>query len=165
MALYLRVDTGVLKTVVFCTGAIFAKSFLTVACQGYARVMAGTRPPEDTDSVKQTLGEEVPEQALVLMPHVTEEAALVSERWNRIVLNDLENLPLGLTIMCFTALVTGTPGLHKKACYAFVAARYGHTLMYASGSNAWSLRSACWMVSVGSIAPFIYGAHRGMRRY
>lgn len=86
-------------------------------------------------------GEDVPESVT---------AGIVEEqRWNRIVANDLENLPLGCLMMWIAALTEGpSAGLDSLnvVCIAvFLVGRLGHTYCYVKKIQPW--RTVAWTLA------------------
>jgi glutathione S-transferase len=69
-------------------------------------------------------------------------------RWQRIVLNDLENIPLGLLLAWASLLSSFNSQVHNICMIAFTLARIGHTVVYAR--EAQPHRAICWFVAVVS---------------
>uniref|UniRef100_A0A6B2LPW7 Microsomal glutathione S-transferase 1 n=1 Tax=Arcella intermedia TaxID=1963864 RepID=A0A6B2LPW7_9EUKA len=110
------------------TLALLGKYFITVGIQGSKRFQAGSRPPEDTSMAvksranRQTFGRE---------PPPSEGAGEADVRWQRIVQNDLENLPLGLIVAWGSLFSCYSPRAHSFLVGLFCASRIGHTYCYA----------------------------------
>lgn len=85
-------------------------------------------------------------------------AALAEEqRWNRVVMNDLENLPLGLIVAwasyhCCAAQARTTSVFvaHNVMVIFFLVGRVGHTLAYAYALQPW--RSLMYMLGLLGVA-------------
>ena len=77
------------KTFAICTFFLIVKWYATLSIQGKKRFAAGSRPPEDNSLP-------VPDQSQKnnFVGSGNEEDI----RWQRIVSNDLENIPLGLIV-------------------------------------------------------------------
>merc|ERR1712083_10318 len=54
-----------------------------------------------------------------------------SERWRRIVMNDLENIPLGLIILWASPICNTNTAVTAICSVMFMMARVAHTLLYA----------------------------------
>ena len=116
---------------VVATAVLYVKFWITTAIQGKKRFEGGGRPPEDQKFGLQDGDVEQNFEA------TTQEAT----RWNRIVANDLENLPLGLLLVWSCALAQGvSPNANGNDAFsswhiaftsAFVAGRIGHTVCFA----------------------------------
>lgn len=78
-------------------------------------------------------------------PTPDQTAAIASEqRWNRIVMNDLENLPIGLIVAWASYISctsqksnTGVFVAHDVLVLLFLAGRLLHTVAYAKGLQPW----------------------------
>ena len=93
---------------------------------------AGGRPPED---VSLGLANGVPQNYDNTL--VSEQARLDDIRWKQIVLNDLENIPLGLLIFIISILAKADPILNVVCLAVFTAGRICHTISYAYGLQPW----------------------------
>ncbi|KAJ3412718.1 hypothetical protein HDV05_000346 [Chytridiales sp. JEL 0842] len=71
-------------------------------------------------------------------------------RWQRILMNDLENIPIGLLVAWGSAFSPKSVKTHIVLVMAFAALRCGHTWAYAKGVQPW--RSLCWFGGVLSVA-------------
>lgn len=120
------------------TVVLLLKFILTISIQGGKRAQSGNRPAED-----QNLGIAPPGVQFGLSkPEREEEAqdqgnqtALLAKdqesRWNRIVANDLENIPLGLIVCWAAVLVQANSTTHVILISLFAIGRIGHTVSYA----------------------------------
>lgn len=71
------------------------------------------------------------------------------QRWRRIVQNDLKSIPLAFLVF-WGAIQNGVdPGLTKTLMVVYTAARFGHTVAYASGAAR--SRMACWLSGTACI--------------
>ena len=129
-----------LPALAICSFSLWAKMFVTLSLQG----SKSTRPPEDQKKGTQ-VGNNDLERGVVetgddndvlpltmLSSHFT-----LSERWNRIVRNDLENIPMAL-ILAWSSYVADTETFGDAYDHsitiliiAFTLFRYLHTLFYA----------------------------------
>ncbi|KAF0696889.1 Aste57867_12388 [Aphanomyces stellatus] len=117
-----------------CTATLFFKHFVTGFIGAKAKFVAGKRAPEDSgNDGKQNFGtfpaDEKKDKKL-------EAAVIAEQRWNRITMNDLENIPIGL-ITAWAAIASG--GDANTIAYAlitFTVARVGHTIAYANALAA-----------------------------
>eukprot|EP00300_Choanocystis_sp_HF-7_P036700 c52586_g1_i1.p1 GENE.c52586_g1_i1~~c52586_g1_i1.p1 ORF type:complete len:160 (+),score=36.96 c52586_g1_i1:44-481(+) len=117
------------------TICIFAKCFLTANFQGKAKGKAGVRPNEDSKFFGQQ--------------DITKQATEEVERWNRIVMNDLENIPMGLIIIWASTLTAENATAHLILCITFCVGRYLHTVSYALGLQPW--RSLSYFLGLLSV--------------
>ncbi|OQR89693.1 hypothetical protein ACHHYP_06116 [Achlya hypogyna] len=111
------------EVVAICTVLLYIKYLITTLVGASKKFASGNRAPEDSPATKQDFGLHA-EDADVGM------AALADARWQRIVANDLENIPLGL-LLAWAAVITG--GDSKRTTVAtlvFTAARFLHTAAY-----------------------------------
>jgi len=96
-----------------------------------------------TGKLKRLAGQGPPEDVKPDSPAPTKEALEKYERWSRICANDAENLPYGLLVGVFSAIIcTFSPGLQLQArqlqvaCFAlYCGLRVMHTFIYASGAQ------------------------------
>lgn len=70
-------------------------------------------------------------------------------RWRRIVLNDVESIPLGVAVAWGTAGIAHSPLAHSVMVLAFAASRVLHTIFYAKQSQPW--RGIVWTIGVFSV--------------
>jgi glutathione S-transferase len=73
--------------------------------QGGKKFKAGTRAPEDSSYASDKQAQSFSLNKLNDTPQ-EKITALAEMRWNRIVMNDLENIPLGL-ILCWASELSG----------------------------------------------------------
>ncbi|KAJ3117068.1 hypothetical protein HDU96_007986 [Phlyctochytrium bullatum] len=112
------------KATLLATAALTAKMFVTLNIQGSTRFAAGTRPPEDAKlsvakGSKQSYGLNVEAKD----DEKLQKARLAEIRWQRIVWNDLENLPLGLIVAWGGLVSPASPRLHAALAVGFAAVR------------------------------------------
>ncbi|OQS07651.1 hypothetical protein THRCLA_00352 [Thraustotheca clavata] len=136
-------NTSHVQVVAICTVLLYIKYAITTLVGGMKKFASGNRPPEDGNSAqdgpKQDFG-------LHLDGDEVDKAKLEDLRWQRIVANDLENIPIGL-IMAWAAVVTG--GDSKRTTIAiiiFTTARFLHTLAYALAYS--KARTAMYMIGL-----------------
>ncbi|KAJ3140037.1 hypothetical protein HK101_003588 [Irineochytrium annulatum] len=122
------------------TAVLVGKFFVTLIIQGGKRFAGGSRPPEDEvklahihkalakNGVSQTFGTAAPsaeEDARVT------KARMADIRWDRIVRNDIENIPLGLIVASAFSESAANPLVHVALVLTFALARTAHTYAYA----------------------------------
>ncbi|KAF0696888.1 Aste57867_12387 [Aphanomyces stellatus] len=136
-----------LQTVMVCTAVLFLKHFVTGLLGAKAKFAAGTRAPEDAADGKQNFGV-APSHASDVEPNATK---ITEMRWNRITMNDLENIPLGLIVAWAAVACGGDATTVAVATIVFTIARIGHTVAYARALS--QARGLAYIV--GSVAIFV----------
>lgn len=134
------------KATMISTLVIVLKFLITITIQGGKRFISGSRPPEDEKfrpGTKQTFGLTKKEEEL---DEKTKRALEMDIRWQRIVLNDLENLPIGLIVAWGSLLSAYSPLTHTVLVILFAIARILHTYSYANMLQPH--RALCWAVAV-----------------
>ncbi|KAJ3231947.1 hypothetical protein HDU78_007425 [Chytriomyces hyalinus] len=138
----LSVDTAAHAATSAATFVLLGKLYLTIAAQGGARFKAGSRPPEDAKlsltktmgaaKIPQTFGLATSAPADASVDAVKQEKYKMNDlRWQRIVMNDLENIPIGLIIAWSSLLSAYSPKAHSVLVISFAAFRIFHTYSYA----------------------------------
>ena len=135
--------------------ALLTKMFLTLMVQGGKRFEAGSRPPEDArfgalaKGKSQTYG--VPSDRTDSNQESLEvkNAKIADIRWQRIVLNDLENIPLGLFVCLMSVISNGNVTANSVLILSFTISRIGHTIAYAYCLQPY--RSYAWGIAVISV--------------
>ena len=145
-----------LPALAICSFLLWAKMFVTLVLQG----SKSQRPPEDLNKTENGSSSDLEAggdhdntadvkdaKDFILL----ESKFTLSERWNRIVRNDLENIPMAL-ILAWGSYVadTETFGNTYNYCVAiliclFTFFRFGHTVCYAKRIQPW--RSICYLTS------------------
>ncbi|KAJ3330759.1 hypothetical protein HDU76_004932 [Blyttiomyces sp. JEL0837] len=126
-----------LKSTAAATFLLTLKLFLTITIQGGKRFPAGTRPPEDAAlNLNKALGKGAVQSYGTVSSNntddkVVKEAKLADLRWGRIVMNDLENIPIGLIVAWSSLLTPYSTSVHSGLALAFAASRIAHTIVYA----------------------------------
>ncbi|EQC40352.1 hypothetical protein SDRG_02253 [Saprolegnia diclina VS20] len=127
---------------------LYTKCLVTTAIQGGKRFAAGSRPPED-----KILTQFNPTKQAQTFDTAAATAAAREQdiRWERIVRNDLENIPIGLLVAWGAVQSGGVEAVTTGALGAFTAARVYHTYAYAHGlqphrGNAWMVGTAAVLV-------------------
>jgi glutathione S-transferase len=147
-------DVSAHQATMLATVILGFKAFFTMMIQGGNRFKGGYRPPEDAAlGLNKTLGkgrtqgfgiQEKPEKEAD--PEKLKKAQEIEARWARLVLNDLENIPIGL-ITAWGALQSPLfPKVHAALVLIFAAARVGHSYFYANAMQPH--RARAWMVAV-----------------
>jgi glutathione S-transferase len=128
-----------------CSTALFLKFFLTTVIQGKKTFEAGARPPEDGGL---TAGQNLPVQSYGLVSDNGDEqlrkAREVDMRWKRIVMNDLETIPIGMIVFLGSIFAGGNETANAVFIIAFTLARISHTFAYAKSLQPH--RAICWMI-------------------
>ncbi|KAJ3412227.1 hypothetical protein HDV05_001087 [Chytridiales sp. JEL 0842] len=136
MTTSLIVDPVAIKATAIATFTLLVKCVVTSTLQGGKRFAAGTRPPEDSKlGLNKILGKGK-QQSYGLNEATDDEkikkAKMLDIRWQRMVLNDLENIPIGLLAAWAASLTAKYPKLHAVLVLAFAGLRIGHTISYAN---------------------------------
>ncbi|KAJ2996695.1 hypothetical protein HDV02_006255 [Globomyces sp. JEL0801] len=132
-----------LQTLTICTTALLLKMMVTLNRQGNSRLEAGSRAPEDSSlkpGSSQSFGLQVNAEK-----HLIENEA----RWNRIVANDLENIPVGLIIFLVSILARGNDIVTTVCVILFTVGRIGHTVAYAYSLQPY--RTLFWVIGLMSV--------------
>ncbi|CAK4249171.1 unnamed protein product [Aphanomyces euteiches] len=87
------------------TAVLLVKHVVTGFFGAAAKFKAGSRAPEDTPDGKQSFGVADADPK----DETLKAAKLVEMRWNRITMNDLENVPIGL-VTTWAAIAAGADG-------------------------------------------------------
>lgn len=140
------------KVLALCASILYVKVALTVSIQGGKTFAAGHRPPEDMKlslakrfpGVKQTYGAVATEEDAENKRLVRAREA--EYRWKRIVMNDLENIPMGLLVFGAGVLVEANESVQVGAMALFTLARLAHTYVYAHEMQPH--RGLAWMVAI-----------------
>lgn len=145
-----------LQTTAILTVVLWAKVFATNIGLGGAKNNAGGRAPEDTYQKSEGEASEEEKEAL--------------DRAQRIVNNDLENIPYTMVMAFGSAVIIYLVGsadnydlsLAHTVLYAvFVAMRFAHSITYAKGISTG--RSLVWLVGV--LASFGIGINGAIASY
>ncbi|KAJ3066601.1 hypothetical protein HDU98_010112 [Podochytrium sp. JEL0797] len=137
------------------TFVLLVKFYITIMIQGGARFRGGSRPPEDgikLAHLAKQLNAGGVTQSFGIAPTTAQpdeklaKAKLADIRWQRIVMNDVENIPIGL-IVAWTSLVScWSPFLHVVLVGLYTACRVSHTYFYANEMQPY--RGHVWVLSV-----------------
>jgi len=117
-----------LTVLAICTTTLYVKFFITLMIQGGARFKSGTRAPEDG---KLSLAKGKSQSFGTEKKDVDERHILRDIRYQRIVLNDLENIPIGLIVFIISILCGGNDFFNCIGMITFTVARILHTISYA----------------------------------
>ncbi|KDO29127.1 hypothetical protein SPRG_06182 [Saprolegnia parasitica CBS 223.65] len=124
--------TSPFQAIAICSTLLYAKYITVARISAKKKFIAGNRAPEDEGfhpGVKQSFGLSSSE---ALSPK--EVAAKIEDlRWQRILANDVENIPLGLIMAWGAATTGGNASVTVAAITTFTAARFLHTIAYANG--------------------------------
>jgi len=150
------------KVTMVVTGLTFLKFMVSVTIQGGKRFKAGTRPPEDSrlslaKGVPQHFGVDTQQQQQQQqqgkkgqnVDSNTKSVILEDIRWQRIVHNDLESIPLGLIVAWGSLFSAYNPNVHAALVSTFLVSRTLHTFFYAKGWQPY--RALAWFGGVLSV--------------
>ncbi|KAJ3117078.1 hypothetical protein HDU96_007996 [Phlyctochytrium bullatum] len=163
-AMTLTVDPFAYRATLLSTAALVTKMFLTISIQGGTRFAAGTRPPEDQSLGLTKLMAKGAQQSYGLNVGKEEDklkkAKMIEIRWQRIVWNDLENIPVGLVLAWSGLLTPASPKLHAALVTTFAVVRILHTVCYAKQIQPWRAIAwfAGWIASFGLVGNSLAGA-------
>ncbi|KAJ3245887.1 hypothetical protein HDU77_009192 [Chytriomyces hyalinus] len=146
---FVDLDRTALKATSICTLVLLLKWYASISIQGDTRFKAGSRAPEDAgfggrmgaENVEQTFG----------LTNAANDASNQAEkmrelRWQRIIMNDLENIPLGLIIAWSSLVTPKSPLVHTVSVVTFAVMRILHTITYARSLQPH--RSIVWMLAL-----------------
>ena len=128
------------------TVLIVLKHYTVLMLHGKARFQAGSRPPEDISlSLAKSIGKGKPQQ-FTPREDIPAHIRAKEMRLTRLLMNDLENIPLGLTLMWASQLGGAAGHVHSSLVAAFVAGRFIHTWAYVNERQPH--RGYAWFVAV-----------------
>ncbi|KAJ3232909.1 hypothetical protein HDU81_002596 [Chytriomyces hyalinus] len=145
---FVDLDPTALKATSICTLVLLFKWYASISIQGDTRFKAGSRAPEDA-AFGGRMGAENVEQTFGLSASADEsnQAEKMRElRWQRIIMNDLENIPLGLIIAWSSLVTPKSPIVHTASVVTFAVMRILHTITYARSLQPH--RSIVWMLAL-----------------
>ncbi|EQC37642.1 hypothetical protein SDRG_05234 [Saprolegnia diclina VS20] len=132
------------QVLMLCTAILYVKYLAALMVQGGKKFTAGTRAPEDMAA-----SSAIPRQNFGLSTNVVDSDAYQQAkaddiRWQRIVGNDLENLPFGIILAWTSILAGGNTSVTSVAYIIFTIVRVVHTLAFANHifwprTSAWTL--------------------------
>ncbi|KAI8908922.1 hypothetical protein EDD86DRAFT_267095 [Gorgonomyces haynaldii] len=131
------------------TTALVLKFYVTTTIQGGKRFKGGSRPPEDA---KLSLNPKGKNQGFLPKEddHPASKKAVAEDlRWQRIVLNDLENIPIGLAVGFVSVYVGANKFVNSLALLTFCGARIAHSYAYANQLQPH--RAMFWFLGVASV--------------
>jgi glutathione S-transferase len=136
------------KVYVTSVVVLYVKFVVATMIQATKTFQAGFRSPEDNGHV---LAKGRPQNyGLPSSKDKEDENArkvkMLEIRWKRLVLNDLEALPLGLIVFGAGLFVDTHQGVHIGAMIVFTVARICHTIAY--GMWLQPHRAYCWRTGV-----------------
>ena len=144
-----------LSSIILMIYSIYLKFFISILLQGEARFKDGSRPPEDVD---------------VFHNISTSKIFDKSYRWQRIIQNDLENIPFAIII--FSSTFTWFYIISEKSIYFnllminvifFGLSRFLHTLSYVYRKQPY--RTIFWFSAIVTIFVSIALTISSMIRY
>jgi glutathione S-transferase len=146
-----------LRTFTICAAILTIKWYITIAIQGGKRFRGGSRPAEDSKlGLSKTLGKGVKQTFGQSTEGIAAKAIEEDIRWQRIVLNDIENIPIGLIVGLSCILAGSNQTVNRildltvdVALISFTIARVAHTICYAKAIQPW--RGIFWLVGIFSV--------------
>jgi uncharacterized MAPEG superfamily protein len=162
----LTIAKPVFRTLILGTSVLGAKMLVTNLYSWVPKVFAGFGPPEDSILVKwlgigtDRLSHRGPSKEQPA--HHDAQAQDAYLRAQRVIMNDLENIPI--SIMCFWAAALANPKAGKSVSRAFgvfVVARCAHTALYLGGVTG--IRNVAFMAGFAATARAIALAMVGGR--
>ncbi|DBA03827.1 TPA: hypothetical protein N0F65_005717 [Lagenidium giganteum] len=140
------------QTYVACGGVLYFKFLLTTLIQSRKTFRAGCRVPEDAKLVLLSKG--MPVQNYGLNKDEKDEKIIkareIETRWRRIVLNDVESIPLALLVFVGGLLVPSNEVVQSAAIITYTTARCLHTIAYANMMQPH--RGLLWFAGVAAIS-------------
>ncbi|KAF0696892.1 Aste57867_12391 [Aphanomyces stellatus] len=141
------------QVVMACTVVLYLKYWVCLILGAMSKYPAGSRPPEDGPPGKQSFGLAADDDKVV-------KAAKVNEmRWNRIVGNDIENIPIGLIMSWACVVCRADPATTKAAVVVFTSARVFHSIFYAIALSR--PRGFAYLVQTGCIMTLAWNGLTG----
>jgi uncharacterized MAPEG superfamily protein len=121
-----------IQTAAVVTLIVYVKLLATQITQGTKKGQTGGKGPEDGGTGFSSMGPAAGGETMS-----TEDAAKLaaSRRWDRILGNDLENIPVALIILWSCALVSAESTAFMVLACLFCVSRCLHTLMYMFGKQ------------------------------
>lgn len=159
-----------LKVYVTCVAVLYLKYLRVTMLQAKSTFSTGSRAPEDSKlrlargKPKQNFGtfEADSKDEKLIVDEKMIKAKETQARWNRILMNDLENLPMGIVVFGAGMMAEGNSSVQIGAMITFTTVRCLHTVAYAKG--LYPHRSICWLVGILSIlvgtGNMLYGVYR-----
>merc|ERR1712216_510216 len=141
----IAVDATLFRIVLVCTAVIVVKFIATSTIQGGLKTEAGTRAPEDKFGGRKQSFQAPSKVDDPILKSALERA----DRWNRIVANDVENLPMGLIVLWASMMSAYWPNFQACCTIVWCVARCGHTTAFSFGLQPH--RTVCWLCATLSI--------------
>jgi uncharacterized MAPEG superfamily protein len=131
----LTLDKAVFQTMMVTTSVLAAKMFVTNFYSAFPSAFSGFAAPEDSWIFKKMFGVKHDQHHGKHAIHDTQaHAALL--RAQRVIMNDLENIPMSVIIFWLSALANGTSESSKQVATLFTVfcgARCLHSVVYLLG--------------------------------
>ncbi|GBG28572.1 Hypothetical Protein FCC1311_047942 [Hondaea fermentalgiana] len=139
------IDDAALRTTALGLGVLTVRFLGTTFGSLAASLAEGAHPAEDQASVSALTSSQQNLKAGTSERY---------KRWQNVLRNDFENLPLGLALMSMSLLAGADPTVHAAAVTAFVAGRVLFTPCYVFGLQPF--RSIAYNVGLAGILAFAY---------
>ena len=169
----LYIDPEVLRMLVTCTGILVSKMLLTNFYSAIPSNLSGFGPPEDSWLLKHIFGVEqthgvaaagsnkvIDTKGTGSRIEENKKKSRAMIRAQRIVMNDLENIPISLIAFWMAAIATASSTSNKSheeimwLVQAFTLARVAHTVTYYMGITV--VRSVVFIVGYLSVIRALY---------
>jgi uncharacterized MAPEG superfamily protein len=154
----LSLTAPVFRSLVLGTAVLATKMFLTNVYSWFPRIFAGFGPPEDSFLARWfNLGPIIGTDRFEFqgaskdkpVHHRNVQAQEAYMRAHRVVMNDLENIPISIICFWVSALANpGAGGYISRLFSVFVAARCAHSALYLGGVTG--LRGAAYLAGVAA---------------
>eukprot|EP00659_Diplonema_papillatum_P008498 gene8498-13122_t len=155
----MEIQKEAMTNAMYCTAAMAANMLFCQMGQGHSRFAAGERPPEDSSfSTAAKLRKHGIEQNFVGSGIEQNDRNLKAKeramRWSRVLMNTLENVPLGL-ITGWASLIA-TKGSRTQVLFftLFAVSRWVHTVSFVYALQPW--RAIGWLSGWIAIIGMLY---------
>ncbi|CAK4067025.1 unnamed protein product [Aphanomyces euteiches] len=131
-----------LRIATVCTLVLYLKMIVALGVQGTVKFKSGARAPEDLAHAQAKSEEPV----AATDPEELRKAKEREHRWNRIVGNDMENIPLGIILAWVSIMAGGNTSATSVLFILFTVCRVVHTVAFANG--VFLPRTLAWQIGV-----------------
>jgi len=128
------------RVTMFCTSLLVLKVLLASVMVGMAKFKVGARAPEDAPLYKKYGDQDIG----VVKPSASAEDVALLRRWERILANDLENIPMAMITSWGCLLCMHLFGSGAKSAAAYQALVLGFTLFRCIFTWAFACRLQPW---------------------
>lgn len=143
----ISVDSNLLRHTLLVTFLLILKFMCCLLLQGKARILAGSRPPEDQSLFPKAGAQNFDGVGKFKDDDVKGRKRKESEsRWLRLIQNDLENLPLGLIVAWSSLLCDPNVTAQMVLLWTFCIGRVAHSYAYANAMQP--MRVITWLTGI-----------------